>query len=68
MEAEKMSSVSTRGNNAADELERIQKSLRNKEKQAQEAKEKGMLTSYGNLMEEITELKRKLRQHQMGGK
>lgn len=63
-----MSSVSTRGNNAADELERIQKSLRNKEKQAQEAKEKGMLTSYGNLMEEITELKRKLRQHQMGGK
>lgn len=63
-----MSSVSTRGNNAAEELERIQKSLKTKEKQAQEAKEKGMHTSYSNLMEEITELKRKLRQHQMGGK
>jgi uncharacterized alpha-E superfamily protein len=63
-----MSNVSTRSNKAADELEKIQKSLRSKEKQAQEAKEKGMHTSYGNLMAEITELKRKLRQHQMGGK
>ncbi|NLV68925.1 MAG: hypothetical protein GXY14_14745 [Spirochaetes bacterium] len=63
-----MSSVSTRGNKAAEELERIQKSLRNKEKKAQEAKEKGMHTSYGILMEEITELKRKLRKHQMGSK
>ncbi len=63
-----MNSVGTRRNKAAEELERIQKSLRNKEKQAMEAKEKGMHTSYGNLMAEISELRRKLRQHQMGGK
>lgn len=63
-----MSNVSTRGNKAAEELEKIQKALRSKEKKAQEAKEKGMQTSYGLLMEEITELKRKLRKHQMGGK
>jgi len=63
-----MSTVGTQKNRAVDELERIQRSLKNKERQAMEAKEKGMHTSYGNLMQEISELKRKLRQHQMGGK
>lgn len=63
-----MNGLNTQKSNTAEQLERIQKSLKIKERQAMEAKEKGMHTSYSNLMEEISELKRKMRQHQMGGK
>ncbi len=48
-------------------LNQLQNSLKRKEIAAVNAREKGMHTTYGNLMIEITELKRKLSQMTMGG-
>ncbi len=48
-------------------VNQIRNSLRRKEVAAVTAKRKGMQTTYGNLMLEITELKRKLNQMSMGG-
>lgn len=45
---------------------RLVKSLKRKELQAVRAKNRGMHSTYGNLMSEITELKRKVRKCQMG--
>ncbi len=53
---------------AANQYERILKSIQNKEKQANDAKNKGMHASFSICMEEIAELKKKLRKQQSGGK
>lgn len=49
-------------------LEKLQISLKRKEAEAMEAKEKGLNTSYGNIMLEINLLKTKIKKHQMGTK
>ncbi len=45
---------------------RLEESLRKKEVQAKIAKEKGMNTAYSNRLQEIQEIKRKLRMLSMG--
>jgi len=55
-------------NEAAEQHGKILKSIKIKEKQASDAKSKGMHASFGILMEEITELRRKLRKQQTGGR
>ncbi len=47
-------------------MRRLQASLQKKEKEARVAREKGMHSTFGNLMCEISELKRKVRKCQMG--
>jgi hypothetical protein len=51
-----------------DKMKKIQMQLRKKEYQARDAKEKGMHTTYGNLMLEINELKKEVRKMSMGGR
>ena len=51
-----------------EKMKRIQMKLKQKETQARDAKEKGMHTTYGNLMLEISELKKEVRKMSMGGK
>lgn len=48
--------------------EKLSKSIRDKEKQALEAKSKGMHASFSILSAEISELKRQLRKQQMGSR
>ncbi len=48
--------------------ERLQMYLKRKEAQAQSAKEKGMKSTYGNLLLEISLVKKQLRQFSMGSK
>lgn len=48
--------------------EQLQKYLKQKETRAQIAKEKGMKSTYGNLLLEIDLVKAKLKKFTMGGK
>ena len=50
------------------QYETLLKTIRNKEKQAMDAKAKGMHSSFSILMEELSELKRRLRREQMGSR
>lgn len=63
-----MNSVDSKRKDSANILERLQSSLQQKERQAIEAREKGMHSSFSLLMEEIIELRRRVRQKMMGGK
>ena len=54
--------------NQKESLERLQQSLKRKEEEALQAKNKGMKTTYGNLLLEINILKSKVKQLQMGSK
>ena len=45
---------------------RLETSIKRKEAQAKIAKQKGMQTTFGNLMDEISQLKVKLKKLQMG--
>ncbi|HOK02634.1 MAG TPA: hypothetical protein PKX79_09185 [Spirochaetota bacterium] len=47
-------------------LEKLQQSLKRKEQEAMEAKNKGMSSTYGNLIEEINLIKSKMKKLQMG--
>ena len=49
-----------------DQYDRIEISIKRKEAQAKIAKQKGMQTTFGNLMDEISQLKTKLKKLQMG--
>ena len=51
-----------------DQLYRLEQSLKRKEILAAEAKKKGMHSRYGNLLMEISELKRQVRKMSMGGR
>jgi len=55
-----------RTRNTQDKLRRLQMSLQKKERAALTAKQKGMHSTFGNLMSEICELKRQVRKCQMG--
>lgn len=48
------------------QIYRLESTLRRKEQEAQLAREKGMHTTYGNRVAEISELKRKIRKLDMG--
>jgi len=48
--------------------EKLQKYLKQKENHAQIAKEKGMMSTYGNLLLEINLVKTKLKKFSMGSK
>jgi len=50
------------------QYERLLRSIKNKEKQAMDAKAKGMHSSFSILMEELSELRRRLRKEQMGSR
>ncbi len=54
--------------NNRDSLNRIKLRLTKKEREAQEAKRKGMHATYGNLMEEIHILKVEYRRASMGSR
>lgn len=58
MEVQKMAQVQTKI--------RLEESLRKKEIQAKIAKERGMHTAYSNRLQEIQEIRRKLRMLSMG--
>jgi hypothetical protein len=49
-------------------LEKLELSLKKKEMEAMEAKDKGLNTSYGNLLLEINLIKTKMKKFQMGGR
>ena len=55
-------------NNSAEQYERLLRSIKLKERQAVDAKSKGMHASFSVIMEELSELKRRLRKQQMGGR
>jgi hypothetical protein len=48
-------------------LEQLGQLLKKKQAEAIEAKEKGLVTVYGNLVLEISILKQKIKKFQMGG-
>jgi len=50
------------------ELEKLEKSIKKKENEALDAKNKGLITAYGNILLEINLLKNKIKKFQMGGK
>jgi len=52
----------------AENLEKLEISLRKKEMEANDAKCKGLNTAYGNLLLEINLIKHKMKKMQMGGK
>ncbi len=54
--------------NQMDNMKRVQMSLKKKEEEAAQAKEKGMHTTYGNLLLEINLLKTEMKKMQMGSK
>lgn len=56
----------SRRNERETQYETLLKTIRNKEKQAMDAKAKGMHSSFSILMEELSELRRRLRKEQMG--
>ena len=49
-------------------LETLQKSLKKKEMEADNAKNKGLNTAYGNLLLEIKLIKTKIKKYQMGSR
>lgn len=51
-----------------EEFDRLKISLKKKQLEAQEAKDKGLTTAYSNLLLEINLMKTKLKKFQMGGK
>ena len=51
-----------------EEYDKLKISLKRKQMEAQEAKEKGLTTAYGNLLLEINLLNTKLKKFSMGGK
>jgi len=55
-------------NNSSEYYQKLLKSIKTKEKQALEAKTRGMHASFSLLSEEISQLKRKLRKQQMGSR
>ena len=63
-----MNNLEGQKNETANKYERILKSIQNKERQASEAKSKGMHASFSICMEEIAELKKRLRKEQSGHK
>lgn len=48
-------------------LEQLEQILKKKQIEATKAKEKGLVTIYGNLVLEISILKQKIKKFQMGG-
>jgi hypothetical protein len=51
-----------------EQLEKLEQSLKRKQIEALEAKDKGLNTVYGNIVLEIAILKQKIKKFQMGGK
>ncbi len=51
-----------------DNLEKLQISLKKKEAEALEAKDKGLHAAYGNIMLEINLLKTRIKKFQMGSR
>ena len=54
--------------NQSESLEKLQKTLQRKEREAAMAQDKGQKSVYGNLLLEIKILKEKIKKHQMGSK
>lgn len=54
--------------NQAENFEKLEKTLKKKEFEAFEAKDKGLKTAYGNLLLEINLIKTKMKKMQMGSK
>lgn len=52
--------------NTREKMKQLEIILKKKEFQARDAKEKGMRTTYGNLLLEISELKKEKRKMSMG--
>ncbi len=51
-----------------EEYDKLKIALKKKQMEAQDAKEKGLTTAYGNLLLEINLLNAKLKKFSMGGK
>lgn len=49
-----------------EKMSKLEQSIKRKQIQAKDAQKNGMHTTFGNLMSEISELKRQLRQMHMG--
>ncbi|HNX23586.1 MAG TPA: hypothetical protein PKG60_06030 [Spirochaetota bacterium] len=54
--------------NQVESLEKLERTLKKKEMEANEAKDKGLNTAYGNLLLEINLIKTKMKKCQMGSK
>ena len=52
----------------AETLEKLELSLKKKEMEANDCRDKGLNTAYGNLLLEINLIKTKMKKFQMGGR